>query len=165
TAGWTDGLAHHLAAFIDAEGQAESVSGERTEISDARRSRPSKGMKVGVAWIIAGQVGKADDFPAIVDCRRCVPGDATEVADVGRPPVLPEDGVLGAQRTDRFVAGARDADDLASIVDRCRGGVWIAGQWRKRLHLVVGPPDDRLELKHLRRDAGRIVERGLRPAD
>jgi L-aspartate oxidase len=72
----------------------------------------------------------------------------------------------GSEPADRDVALARDADHLAALVDgRGRGGR-VARIGLELLHRAArGVPARRAELQHLRRVAGRIVHRGLGPAD
>ena len=93
-----------------------------------------------------------------------MPGDATEVADVRHLPPIPEHGMDRAEPSDRLVADAADADDLAAVVDRCRrSGRSSGGQWELP-NSIARAPHDRTELKDLRRDAARVVDGVLGPA-
>src|SRR5215472_1280476 len=117
-------------------------------------------------WVVARQVGKTGNFSAIVDRCRSVPGDASQVSNVNRLAVFPEHGVFGTQGADRFVASAGDADGLASVVDRGRSRIRIALERKEPLDLAASwSPEDRLELKHLGRNASWVVKVSFCPAD
>ncbi len=159
--------AYDLALIVDAQGFADSVSRKRPEILDATALGPQERMEIRVLPIvIAGQVGEADDLALIVDSHRSVPRHASQVSQVNDVAVLPEQGVLGTQITNRILANTRNADDLAPVIDRRSSSVGVAAIIRELLNLArPRPPDYGLELEDLGRNTGWIVSGVLRPTD
>src|SRR4030095_1526197 len=97
---------------------------------------------------------------------RRVPRDAAESAEKDRLSLVPHHRVLGAPTADPRAASTGDADDLALAVDgsRCAGAV--IAQRRQLPHLILaGSPQRRAELVNLRRDARRVLDFVLGPAD
>jgi hypothetical protein len=158
--------ADDLAPFVDAMGFAIHVSGKSAEILDTIMSRPEERVQLRVVGIVTGLTGKTDDVTLLIDGHRRVPRVASEVADIGDPAVFPEHGVRGGESSNRLVTSARDADDLASVVDRGSSAGGVPGEHRKFADLAsVRLPDDSAKLQDLGRDAGRVMHGVLRPPD
>src|SRR5262249_9140261 len=119
------------AAVVDSDRLAEAVAGERAEVAHALTARPQEGVGVEAAAGGRGRVREPDHVPVLVDRHRRVPGDAAEAADVDRLAILPEHVVDRTEPADCPVTDARDADDLAAVVECSRGAGGVAWQRRK----------------------------------
>src|ERR1700739_3646361 len=116
----TVGDAYDLPSFIDSQRFADSVSWERTEVAHAPLPGPQERVElqgeIPVDQVAAG-VSKSDDLPVLVDEGGSVPAVPSDVAKVNRLTVFPQYGVLGAVCADGVWANARDADDLAAVIN------------------------------------------------
>ena len=121
---------------------------------------------MGVVGIVAGLTGKADDVTPFIDRHRRVPRRTSQIADVRHRVAFPEHGMRGGEASDRLVASARDANDLAPVVDRGGGAGGVTGEGRELPDRVASrPPEDGPKLQDLGRDAGRVMHRVFRPPD
>src|SRR5215472_8517386 len=137
--------AYHLAFAVDANGCTRNVSRKRAEVPH-HTVLPEESVK----GCVAGQVRGTDDLTLIVDVKSIAQHRASEVAEVGCPAVLPEQGVV---RSQRVYAQTREADGLTSVVDRRSLSVRVSSKCRKFLDVAVSP-DDRLKLQNLGGDRG-----------
>jgi hypothetical protein len=104
--------------------------------------------------------------PWLLNGRRRIPGMPSEITEVDRDTLFPENRVRSTHSANRNSTRAGDTDNVPAIIDSGGGAGGIARQWRQFLHRAVGLPDHSPELQYLKRGiAGRIVNSILSPAD
>src|SRR5262245_53882104 len=121
-------------------------------------------MENGIVGIAAGRTRKPDHIAMFIDRHGRDPMVGANVADVDYLALFPERCVTGGMSSHCLVTNARDADDLASIIDSRSGAGSVAGEQGEFFNLVSSrSPDDSPELEDLRGHAGRVANSIFRP--
>src|SRR5262245_66317415 len=115
-------------------------------------------MENGIIGIAAGRTRKPDNIAMFIDRHGRDPMVGANVADVDYLALFPKRCVTGGMPSNRLVANARDADDLASVIDSSGGAGSVAGEQGEFFNLVSSrSPDDSPELEDLWGQAGRVA--------